>query len=100
MEDSDSLSQTEQKILKNLQKLEKFSAMKEFNTEDLNDIMKIVIETSDWIADSIDSADVELPLQILDLLEFLDEVNFEVNHKENRFRQQGEQQNHQLLNSI
>lgn len=74
MEDSDSLSQTELKILKNLQKLEKFSSMKEFNNEDLNDIMIIVIETSDWIADSIDSADVELPLQILDLLEFLDDV--------------------------
>jgi len=74
MESSESLSQDELRILHNLQELERYSALRDFSNIEVNDIAKIVIETIEWIAESIESSDVELPMQIMDLLEYLDNV--------------------------
>jgi hypothetical protein len=74
MEESGSLSQDEQKVLQNLQELESFSIQKSFSDAEVIRIVEIIIETIDWISDSIDSSEVELSLQIMDLLDFLDLV--------------------------
>lgn len=74
MDESESLSPEEKNILKNLEELEKYSLMNEYTDEALDDIVKIMIETIDWVAESIESTDVELPMQIMDMLEYLDSV--------------------------
>lgn len=74
MEESGSLSQEEQKILQNLQELETYSIQKTFNDDEVMRIVEIIIETIDWISDSIENSEVELSLQIMDLLDFLDLV--------------------------
>ena len=73
-EESEELSQDEQRILNNLQELERYATFRQFADEDVNSIVKIIVETIDWIADSMDSTDVELPKHIMDLLEYLDQV--------------------------
>lgn len=74
MDESESLSPEEKNILKNLEELEKYSVMNEYSDEALDEIVKIMIETIDWVAESIESTDVELPMQIMDMLEYLDSV--------------------------
>ena len=76
-EESGSLSQEELKVLQNLQELESYSVQKTFNDAEVLRIVEIIIETIDWIADSIDSSEVELSLQIMDLLDFLDLVKID-----------------------
>jgi hypothetical protein len=74
MEESDSLSQEEQHILNNLQQLERFSATRESDPLQIKEMERIIIQTIDWMAESIEASDVDLPLQIMDLLEYLDTV--------------------------
>ncbi len=74
MEESDSLSQEELKVLQNLQELESFSVQKSFSDPEVCRIVEIIVETIEWISESIDSSEVELSLQIMDLLDFLDLV--------------------------
>lgn len=74
MEDSESLSQNEIRILGNLQELEKVSLQKDHTEEEVDRVINIINETMEWIGESIESSDVELPLQIMDLLEYLDTV--------------------------
>jgi hypothetical protein len=74
MEESASLSQEELKVLQNLQELESYSVQKAFGDEEILRIVEIIVETIEWIAESIDSSEVELSLQIMDLLDFLDLV--------------------------
>lgn len=72
MDESDSLSQDELRVLGNLQALERLSGQKDFTNEEIRAAVPIVSETIDWIGDSVESGDTDLPLQILDLLEYLD----------------------------
>lgn len=74
MDESESLSPEEKNILKNLEELEKYSVMNEYSDDALDEVVKIMIETIDWVAESIESTDVELPMQIMDMLEYLDSV--------------------------
>ena len=74
MDESESLSQEELKVLQNLQELESFSIQKSFSDLEVCRIVEIIVETIDWISESIDSSEVELSLQIMDLLDFLDLV--------------------------
>lgn len=73
-EESDSLSQEEKRVLLNLQALEGFAAQNEYEHEEVLKIFDIIVETVDWVAESIEGSDVELALQIMSLLDFLDRV--------------------------
>jgi len=74
MEESDSLSQNEIKILANLQELEAVSLKKEVSQTEVLRVVETIKETLEWISESIESSDVELPLQIIDLMDYLDKV--------------------------
>lgn len=74
MEESESLSEGEKRVLSNLHTLELFSVQKDFTQSEVAALFEIIIETIEWVADSIDSSDVELSLQIMELLDFLDLV--------------------------
>jgi hypothetical protein len=74
MEESDSLSQEEQHILNNLQQLERFSTSRDSDPLQIKEMERIIIQTINWMAESIEASDVDLPLQIMDLLEYLDKV--------------------------
>lgn len=61
-------------ILKNLHYLEKFTGEIEEKTEDCDVVGQTVKETAEWTYQTIFSEEVEIALQILDLLVFLNTV--------------------------
>ena len=70
-------------ILNNLQTLEKYTAAEIGETGELEEIYLILRETTEWTYESIASEEIEIALQILDLLEFLDKkLNFEEKFKD------------------
>lgn len=73
-EESESLSQEEKKVLLNLQALEGYAALSQYTDAEVVQIFQIVVETVEWVAESIEDSDVELALQIMSLLDFLDKV--------------------------
>lgn len=83
---SESLSEGEIKILSNLQLLERYSVQESYKKEDQLKIRAIVVETVLWVKDSIESSDIELPLQILKLLEFIEKVKNSFNFSERSFK--------------
>ena len=62
-------------IIKNLQILEKISTEDEVNIAELNRIYHVLIETAEWTYDTIISEEIDIALQILDLLYYLDRVD-------------------------
>ena len=70
-------------ILNNLQTLEKYTSADIGEQCELDEIYNILKETTEWTYESIASEEIEIALQILDLLEFLDnKLNFEEKFKD------------------
>lgn len=61
-------------ILKNLQFLERYTAAHDGPLDDPTLVCQTVKETTEWTYQTIFSEEVEIALQILDLLVFLDSV--------------------------
>lgn len=63
------------KILKNLQKLEKYTSQEKLGDGELDKIRKLLVETAESSYELISEEMTDIALQILTLLEFLDKVS-------------------------
>lgn len=70
------LTESETRVIENLRQLNEFASEENFDSENLKGATRIVLETLDWIADSAEKADITLTLQVLELIEILDNVNY------------------------
>lgn len=61
-------------IINNLKILEKLANNDSIPTGQLDHIYSLLVETTEWTYDTIISDEIEISLQILDLLYFLDKV--------------------------
>jgi hypothetical protein len=61
-------------ILKNLQKLEKYTTQEKISDSEMDTISELLIETAESTYELISSEETEIAIQILDLLKFLDRV--------------------------
>ena len=61
-------------IITNLQILEKLTTEDSIPEDQLPSIRRLLVETAEWTYESIVSEEIEIALQILDLLYFLDKV--------------------------
>lgn len=71
----ENLTEVETKIIENLKYLNEFAGRENFNSMELKKATQVVVETLDWIAESVESTEINLPMQVLELLEHLDMVN-------------------------
>jgi len=81
-EDNSSLSSGERAIIENLKIIENFAGIETYNSTDLHNTVNVIIETMEWVTERIDGEDqmenaqeLKTPIQVLDLLEFLDTVD-------------------------
>lgn len=68
------LTEPETRVIENLRQLNEFASQENFDSENLRGATRIVLETLDWIAESAETADISLTLQVLELIEILDQV--------------------------
>lgn len=61
-------------ILKNLKKLEKYTAQDKIKESEIDKVKKLLVETAESTYELISGEETEIAVQILDLLEFLDKV--------------------------
>jgi hypothetical protein len=62
-------------IIKNLQILERLTVEEEIDMSQLNSIYTLLVETAEWTYETIISDEIDIGLQILDLLYYLDKVD-------------------------
>lgn len=61
-------------IISNLKILEKLTTEVDIDESQLHNIYGLLVETTEWTYDTIISDEIEIALQILDLLYYLDKV--------------------------
>jgi hypothetical protein len=61
-------------IIKNLQILEQLTKDSDMALQDIANIDTLLLETTEWTYETIMSEEIEIALQILDLLYYLDRV--------------------------
>jgi hypothetical protein len=71
-------------IINNLKVLEKLTTEENIDRSQLANIYGLLVETTEWTYDTIISDEIEIALQILDLLYYLDKVG--TDHAETRLR--------------
>lgn len=64
-------------IINNLKVLEKLTTEENIEKSQLGNIYGLLIETAEWTYDTIISDEIEIALQILDLLYYLDKVQID-----------------------